>query len=109
MSGNCRKSWDFVTGLAVGLLVSTATALLLAELKYFIEQGHAARLLGIFPSFDDAYGGDRFEIAGGAMLDQMIERAGFHDEGAHERRMYREHGNEHYGDAGKGSIYFNEE
>jgi hypothetical protein len=109
MSRCCNKSWDFLTGLGVGLLVSTTTALLLAELKYYIERGHAGRLLGIFPSFDDTFSGDRLELAGASMLDQMIDRANMHDESVHERRMFREHGEGHYGDAGGGSVFYDEE
>jgi len=109
MSKCCNKSCDFLTGLGVGLLVSTATAMLLAELKYYIEKGHACRLLGIFPTYDDAYGGDRLELAGSSMLDMMIDRASLHDEGVHERRMFREHSEGHFGDAGGGSVYYGEE
>lgn len=108
MTRRCQKSLDFLTGLGVGLLVSTATALLLAELKYFIEQGHARRIR-LFPSFDDLYGGDRMEITSAAMLDEMIARTKAESEGVHERRMFRERGAEHHGDTGGGTVYYNEE
>jgi hypothetical protein len=109
MTRRCAKTLDFVTGLGVGLLISTATALLLAELKYYIEQGHASRMLGFFPSFDDAYGGDRLEIGGTILLDEMISRAHCESEGVHERRMFREHGIEHQGDTGGSSVFYDEE
>ncbi len=113
MTRRCANTLDFLTGLGVGLLVSTATALLLAELKYYFEQGHTSRLLGLFPSFDDAYGGayggDILEVGRTAMLDQMIARAHVECEGVHERRMFRERGAGHHGDTGGSSIFYDEE
>ncbi|OGK11972.1 MAG: hypothetical protein A2Y63_02040 [Candidatus Riflebacteria bacterium RBG_13_59_9] len=108
MTTRASSVWDFFLGFSVGLLFMGTASALLAELKHLVELGRTGKVFEILPTFDEALGGDGFEVGNEKMLDEMISRSQHDDEHVRARRKYREQGTAGHG-GGDQAVYYDEE